>query len=43
MRLVFHSVVKSLGAMANVSVCVLLMFLIFAILGVQVFNGRFYS
>lgn len=42
MRLVFRSVVMSLSAMANVSVVCLLFFLIFAILGVQLFNGRFY-
>lgn len=42
MRLVFKSVVMSLSAMANVSVVCLLFFLIFAVLGVQLFNGRFY-
>ncbi|KAI8464917.1 MAG: Ion transport protein-domain-containing protein [Monoraphidium minutum] len=43
MRLVFKSVTMSLAAMANVSVVVMLFFLIFAILGVQLFSGKFYS
>ena len=33
----------SMAAMANVSVVVLLFFIIFAILGVQLFSGKFYS
>ena len=33
----------SLASMGNVSIVVLLFFLIFAILGVQLFSGRFYS
>ncbi len=43
MRLVFKSVTMSLMSMANVSVVCLLFFLIFAILGVQLFSGRFYG
>ena len=42
MRLVFKSVTMSLMSMANVSVVCILFFLIFAILGVQLFSGRFY-
>ncbi len=42
MRLVFKSVTMSLMSMANVSVVCVLFFLIFAILGVQLFAGRFY-
>lgn len=38
-RLVFKSVTLSLAAMANVSVVVILFFLVFAILGVQLFSG----
>lgn len=43
MRLVFKSVTLSLAAMANVSVVVVLAFLVFAILGVQLFSGLLYS
>ncbi|GMH39581.1 hypothetical protein BSKO_07479 [Bryopsis sp. KO-2023] len=42
MLLVFRSVTLSLAAMANVSIVCLLFFAIFAILGVQLFSGRFY-
>ncbi|KXZ47565.1 hypothetical protein GPECTOR_34g724 [Gonium pectorale] len=42
MRLVFKSVTMSLMSMANVSIVCILFFLIFAILGVQLFAGRFY-
>ncbi|GIL78272.1 hypothetical protein Vretifemale_7701, partial [Volvox reticuliferus] len=42
MRLVFKSVTMSLMSMANVSIVCILFFLIFAILGVQLFSGRFY-
>lgn len=42
MRLVFKSVTMSLMSMANVSIVCILFFLIFAILGVQLFEGRFY-
>lgn len=42
MLLVFRSVTLSLKAMANVSIVCLLFFVIFAILGVQLFSGRFY-
>lgn len=42
MRLVFKSVVLSLGAMAHVSVLCIMFLLIFAILGVQLFSGRLY-
>lgn len=43
MRLVFRSVTMSLASMANVSLVVLLFFAIFAILGVQLFAGKFWS
>lgn len=36
---VFKSVTQSLAAMANVSVVVILFFLVFAILGTQLFMG----
>ena len=42
MRLVLKSVALSIGAMVNVSVVMLMFFVIFGILGVQVFAGRFY-
>lgn len=42
MLLVFRSLTLSLAAMANVSIVCLLFFVIFAILGVQLFSGRFY-
>ncbi len=42
MRLVFVSVTRSVTAMANVSIVVVLFILIFAILGVQLFAGKFY-
>ena len=42
MQLVFRSVTLSLAAMANVSIVCLIFFIIFAILGVQLFSGRFY-
>jgi hypothetical protein len=42
MRLVLKSVALSIGAMVNVSVVVLMFFVVFGILGVQVFAGRFY-
>jgi hypothetical protein len=38
-----RSLTLSLAAMGNVSIVVLLFFLIFAILGVQLFCGLFYS
>jgi hypothetical protein len=41
MQLIFKSVSLSLAAMANVSLVVLLLMLIFAILGVQLFHGKF--
>lgn len=43
MLLVFRSVTLSLAAMANVSLVCLLFCIIFAILGVQLFSGRFYK
>lgn len=43
MQLVFRSVTLSLAAMVNVSIVCVLFFLIFAILGVQLFSGKFYS
>ena len=43
MRLVLKSVALSIGAMVNVSVVMLMFFVIFGILGVQVFAGRFYK
>ena len=43
MMLVFRSVTLSLASMANVSIVVGLFFLIFAIMGVQLFGGRFWS
>lgn len=42
MRLVLKSVALSIGAMVNVSMVMLMFFIIFGILGVQVFMGRFY-
>jgi hypothetical protein len=42
MRLVLKSVALSIGAMVNVSVVMLMFFVIFGILGVQVFAGRFF-
>ena len=41
--LVFRSVTLSLASMANVSIVVGLFFLIFAIMGVQLFGGRFWA
>ena len=43
MMLVFRSVTLSLASMANVSIVVGLFFLIFAIMGVQLFGGRFWT
>lgn len=43
MRMVFKSVTMSLMAMANVSLVCIMFFLIFAILGVQLFKGGFYT
>ncbi|KXZ54859.1 hypothetical protein GPECTOR_4g931 [Gonium pectorale] len=43
MRLVFKSVMLSLGVMAHVSVVCVMFLLIFAILGVQLFSGKLYS
>jgi len=42
MRMVLKSVALSVGAMANVSAVLLLVFAVFGILGVQIFAGRFY-
>jgi hypothetical protein len=42
MRVVLKSVSLSIAAMVNVSIVMLMFFVIFGILGVQVFNGRFY-
>ena len=42
MRMVLKSVALSVGAMANVSAVLLLVFVVFGILGVQIFAGRFY-
>ena len=42
MRLVLKSVALSIGAMANVSIVMLMFFVIFGILAVQVFAGRFF-
>ena len=39
----YRSLTLSLAAMGNVSIVVALFFLIFAILGVQLFSGKFYS
>ncbi len=41
MRMVFKSLVQSLAAMANVALFCLMFFLIFAILGTQLFMGLF--
>jgi hypothetical protein len=43
MRLVLKSVTMSLASMANVSLVVALFFLIFAIMGVQLFGGKMWS
>eukprot|EP00775_Hariotina_reticulata_P006841 gene6841-7059_t len=43
MQLIFKSLTLSLAAMGNVSIVVLLFFIIFAILGVQLFHGKFFS
>jgi len=43
MRLVFKSLTLSLAAMGNLSVICLLFIFVFAILGVQLFAGKFYS
>ncbi|WIA07983.1 hypothetical protein OEZ85_007455 [Tetradesmus obliquus] len=43
MQLIFKSLTLSLAAMGNVSIVVMLFFLIFAILGVQLFHGKFWS
>lgn len=43
MMLVFRSVTLSLASMANVSIVVGLFFLIFAVMGVQLFGGRFWT
>jgi SNF family Na+-dependent transporter len=42
MRIVFKSLMLSLAAMANVSLFCLMFFLIFAILGTQLFMGLFW-
>jgi hypothetical protein len=42
MRLVFASVTRSLGAVGNLTVLLVLFMLIFAILGVQLFSGKFH-
>jgi hypothetical protein len=42
MQIIFKSITLSLAAMANVSMVVLLMMVIFAILGVQLFHGKFW-
>lgn len=42
MRAVLKSVALSVGAMVNVSVVMLMFFVIFGIMGVQIFAGRFY-
>lgn len=42
MRQVFRSLTLSLAAMGNLSLICLLFFLVFAILGVQLFGGKFY-
>jgi hypothetical protein len=42
MRTVLKSVALSVGAMVNVSVVMLMFFVIFGIMGVQIFAGRFY-
>jgi hypothetical protein len=41
MRMVFKSLVQSVAAMANVALFCLMFFLIFAILGTQLFMGLF--
>jgi len=43
MRMVFRSLVLSLAAMGNVSVVLVMFFLLFAILGTQLFMGLLYS
>ena len=42
MRMVFKSIAMSLAAMGNVSIVLLMFFLIFAILGTQLFMGLLY-
>lgn len=42
MLLVFRAVTMSLAAMGNVTLVVLIYFLIFGIMGVNLYNGRFY-
>ncbi len=42
MRIVFKSVMLSMAAMANVSLVCIMFFLIFAILGTQLFMGLFW-
>jgi Ion transport protein len=42
MLLVLRSITMSLAAMAHVSLLVLMFFIIFGILGVQLFSGKFY-
>lgn len=42
MRIVFKSLMLSLAAMGNVSLVCVMFFLIFAILGTQLFMGGFY-
>lgn len=42
MQQVFNSVTQSVVGMANTSLLVMLITLIFAILGVQLFSGKFY-
>ncbi|CAG9463932.1 unnamed protein product [Pedinophyceae sp. YPF-701] len=41
MQLVFRSITLSMASMANVSVILMLFVMVFGILGVQLFNGRF--
>lgn len=43
MRIVFKSVMLSMAAMANVSLVCVMFFLIFAILGTQLFMGQFHT
>lgn len=43
MRIVFKSVMLSMAAMGNVSLVCIMFFLIFAILGTQLFMGQFNS
>lgn len=43
MKIVVNALIKSISAIANVGIVLITVWLMFAILGVSLFKGKFYS